>query len=110
MAKFTLKPENELIIGGATIGIVYSIFSLNTPNLADVRADQPGNINTHKAVKQAVYTSAAVTAALGLLGKSPTVFILGGAMTVYEAWKYHFANWGACGANENQASQWQQMG
>lgn len=88
-----LKPDQELLIGTAVAGIVYGVFSQGVPNLADVRADE-ANMNTYKAVNTAVITSTAVVTALGLLGRSPTIFILGGAMTVFEAWKYHFHNFG----------------
>jgi hypothetical protein len=93
MADLNLKPEGELTVGALSATIVYSIFQLNAPNLADVRADQP-NMNTYKSVNTATYTSAAVVAGLALLAKSPTVLIIGGAMTLFEAWKYHFTNFG----------------
>lgn len=88
-----LKPEGELTVGALSATIVYSIFALNAPNLADVRADQP-SMNTYKAVNTATFTSAAVVSGLALLSKSPTVLVIGGAMTLFEAWKYHFHNFG----------------
>lgn len=98
---FSLKPENELIISGLGITIVYAIFALNTPNLADVRHDEPGNMNTYKSVNIATWTSVAVISALALLGKSHTVFVAGGVMTLFETWKQHYANFGAYGSQEN---------
>ena len=88
-----LRPEGELTIGALSATIVYSIFALNAPNLADVRADQP-SMNTYKSVNTATFTSAAVVSGLALLSKSPTVLVIGGAMTLFEAWKYHFHNFG----------------
>lgn len=95
-----LKPESELLIATATVGIVYGIFSLNLPSLADVRADEPStapgssSMNTYKAVNTATITSAALVAALAMLGKSRTVFIVGGGTILLESWKYHFHNFG----------------
>jgi len=95
-----LKPEHELLISGTTAAIVYGIFTLNVPNLADIRADEPGNKNTYKTVNTAMVTSAAVVTAIALLSKSPTVFIVGGAITLLEGWKYHFHNFGASAAED----------
>jgi hypothetical protein len=90
-----LKPDSELIVAGLSATIVYSIFSINTPNLADVRADDAGNENTYKVTNTATYTAAATVAGLALLTKSPTVLVVGGAMTLFETWKLHFANYGS---------------
>jgi hypothetical protein len=101
--KFSLKPESELTVSAITLGLVYSIFTGMVPPYADVRADKPGNANTHKAVKAAAITSTAVVASLGLLGRSPTVFIVGGTAILYETWKNHYANYAADGAKETAA-------
>jgi hypothetical protein len=100
----SLKPSDELIVSATSIALVLAIFSQNTPNLADVRADQPGNVNTHKSVKLAAITSVATVGALSLLAKSPTVFSVGGAAILFETWKYHFANYGANGTQDNAVS------
>ena len=97
----SIKPETELLIGTAVAGIVYGIFAQGAPNLADVRADEP-NMNTYKAVNTATITAAGVVGALGLLSRSPTVFIIGGAMTVFEAWKYHAHNFGGSASTRNE--------
>ena len=96
-----LKPSDELIAAAAGIALVLAIFAQNTPNLADVRADQPGNVNTHKSTKLATITSAAAVSSLALIGRSPTVFVLGGGAILLETWKYHFANYKSSGATEN---------
>lgn len=100
----SLKPSDELIVGATSITLVLAIFSTNTPNLADVRADKQNNVNTHKSVKMAAITATAAVGSLSLLAKSPTVFVLGGAMILFETWKYHFANYGINGTQENAAS------
>lgn len=104
MAGPNLKPEHELIIASTAIAVVFAIFGQNVPNLADIRADKPGNVNTHKAVKHAAITSTAAVGALALLAGSPTIFIIGGATIIYETWKNHFANYGANGTDENMSS------
>ena len=95
-----LKPNDELVISVALVAIEYGIFAQGTPNLADVRADEPSvapgssSMNTYKAVNTAFITSAGVTLAIAALAKSRTVFIIGGAVALAEAWKYHFHNFG----------------
>ena len=91
----SLKPNEQIITSAAVATAVYGIFQLNVPTLADVKASAPGgaaSLNTHKSVKTAVWTSAALVAGLGLLAKDPTIYIVGGLITVVEAWKYHHAN------------------
>jgi hypothetical protein len=102
MVSINLKPTDELIVSATSIAIVYAIFSQGTPNYADVRADTPGNSNTHAAVKMAAVTSVGVVGTLALVAKSPTVFTIGGLMIIFETWKYHFANYGKNGNLQNQ--------
>ena len=90
-----LKPNEEIIASALTAVAVYSIFQLNAPNLADVKASRPGggaSANTHKSVKTAVYTSALLVSGLGLLAKDPTIYIVGAVVTIAEGWKYYHAN------------------
>ena len=97
-----IKPESELIIGATSIAVVYAIFSQTVPPMADVRADKPGNVNTHKSVKIATITSTAAIGALAVLAHSPTIFVIGGAAILFETWKYHVANHLKDGQAENQ--------
>lgn len=96
-----LKPSDEMVISATAVALVYAIFNGSTPNLADVRADQKGSTNTHAATKMAAITSVAAVGSLSLIAKSPTVFTVGGAMILFETWKYHFANYGKDGSQES---------
>lgn len=90
-----LKPSEEIQVSALSAAVVYGVFQLNAPNLADVKMSAPGgaaSLNTHKSVKTAVWTSAVVISGLALLAKSPTVFIVGGLMTAAEGWKFYHAN------------------
>lgn len=87
-----LQPPQEIQISAATAAIVYGIFSLNVRNLSDVKAAPSGNQNVHNSVKTAAWTSTILVAGLGLLAKSPTIYIVGGAMIVAESWKYYHGN------------------
>lgn len=90
-----LKPNEEIQVSALTVALVYGVYQLNAPNLADVRASQPGTPNSehvHGSVKAAAWTATILTAGLALLGKSPTIFIVGGITNVIEAWKLMHAN------------------
>lgn len=90
-----LKPNEEIQVGALTAAVVYGIFQLNVPTLADVRASHPHTPNAqhvHGSVKTAAWTSVIVVSGLALLAKSPTIFVIGGAMTVIESWKYFHGN------------------
>jgi len=90
-----LKPNEQVIVAAAIGTAVYSIFALNAPNLADVKASAPGgaaSVNTHKSVKTAVWTSALFVSGIALLAKEPAIFIVGGLLTSIEGWKYYHAN------------------
>jgi hypothetical protein len=102
--KLNLKPETELTVSAITVGTVLTIFGNMTPPYADVRNDKPGNANTHKSVKSAAIASSVVVAAFALLGRSPTVFIVGGGAILCETWKLHYANYGADGSKETAAA------
>ena len=90
-----LKPNEELMISGVAVAAVLSVFQLEAPPLANVKASAPGgqvSQNTHNSVKGAVLTSTAVVGGLAILGKSPTVYVVGGLTIAVLGWKYMHAN------------------
>ena len=88
----SLKPSEEIQVAALSAAVVYGVFQIDAPNLADVKAAKPGNANVHGSVKSAAWTATAVTAGLALLAKSPTIFVVGALMTVAESWKFYHAN------------------
>lgn len=99
-----LKPSEEMVVVAAGVSTVLAIYQGALPCYADIRHDHPGNVNTHAAVKVAALTSVMVISTVSLIAKTPTLFVVGGAMIVYETWKYHYANYGVNGADQNAAS------
>ncbi len=90
-----LKQGESLLVAVLTAVGVFLIFQHNAPNLADVKASAPGgaaSANTHASVKMAVYESAALVVGVAVLARDPTVYVLGGAVTAFEGWKYYHAN------------------
>jgi hypothetical protein len=87
-----LKPNEEVMTSAAVVAVVYGVFQMQAPNLADVKASPPNNGIVHSSVKGAAAEAAAVVAAIALLAKSPTIFVTGGLATVALAWHYMHAN------------------
>ena len=88
----SLKPNEEIQVGALTAALVYGVFQVNAPNLADVQAAPSGNGNVHASVKKAAWTASVAVSGLALLAKSPTIFVIGSAMIIAESWKFYHAN------------------
>lgn len=85
-------PEGSLAMGLATGVVAYSVFQTHLPPVVDVRTVDSCNRDVHASVKTATWTAAGITAAIALIAKDATVFILGSAVTIALAWTYHHAN------------------
>lgn len=87
-----LKPEVSISVGLATGALVWSIYSKATPPVTDIRVGPPGDKDLDAARKAAAWTAAGAVAAISLIAKDPTVFILGGSMVVVVDWWTRHAN------------------
>ena len=87
-----LKPEISISVGLATAALVYSVYSNATPSITEIRAAKPNDSDVEASRKLAAWTSAGVVAAVSLIAKDPTVFILGGGMVVAVDWWHRHAN------------------
>ena len=85
-------PEASIAAGLATAGLVYTIFDMSLPPLADVRTLDSGNRDVSSSERTATAVSGAMVAGLGLLTGDPTVFVIGGAMVIALAWLYRHSN------------------
>lgn len=81
-----LKPEASIGVGLATCAVVYAIHSNFTPSVADMQALPAGNVDVDAAERKATWMSAGVVAAVSLLAKDPTIFVLGSAAAIGLAW------------------------
>lgn len=106
----SLKPNEEVMTSAAVLAVVYGIFQMQIPTLADVRASQPGNANVHSSVKGAAWEAAAVVGGISLLAKSPTIFVVGGLAVTALAWHYMHANTVHPGTNKSVAGSMGQNG
>ena len=87
-----LKPNEEVMASAFALTAVYTIFSTQVPNMADVKAAPSNNSTVYKSVRGAAIEATAVVSGIALLAKSPTIFTVGGLGIVALAWHYHHAN------------------
>jgi len=81
-----LKPEASIMTALAVGAVVYGVYSNATPTIADIRSLERDNKDIQKSERAASWTAGGVVAAVSLLAKDPTIFILGGAMVIGMAW------------------------
>jgi len=86
------KPEVSIGMGLATGVLVIAIFQGATPSVADGRTAKPGDDDYSASTKLASWTAAGAVAGISLIAKDPTVFILGGAITIAMSWWHKHAN------------------
>lgn len=87
-----LKPEISLPVALATGAVVYGVYSQFTPSVADIAAAPADDTTIDSSRKRATWTAAAIVAAISLLAKDSTVFVLGGSMVVVMDWHTRHAN------------------
>jgi len=88
-----LAPEASIGTGLAVCAVVYAIHSNFTPTMADMQGLPSGNQDVDAAERKATWLSAGVVAAVSLLAKDPTIFVLGSAATVALAFFSRHATW-----------------
>ena len=88
----SLKPEISIPAALALGVAVYGIFQVNLPNITEVRAADVQNKDVESAERAATWEAGGLVAVLSLIAKDPTLFLVGGAITIGMAWKYRHAN------------------
>lgn len=87
-----MKAEISVVAGLATASLVYAIYSNATPSIADIRVAKPHDSDIEASRKLAAWTSAGVVAAVSLIAKDGTIFVMGGAMVIALDWWHRHAN------------------
>lgn len=83
--KSIFKPENSMLAGVATVGVVFAIFELDIGSVSQAHATPAHDGNLQASLKKAGYTSLVAVAALGLLARDANMLILGsGAIVAME--------------------------
>lgn len=87
-----LKPEVSLGLAAAVAVGVYSVFQVEVPDLATVKAASPNQPHIKSSINSAGWTAAGIVAGISLLAKDPTIFVVGGAVAAALTWKYKHGN------------------
>lgn len=87
-----LKAEISVPAALALGVAVYGIFQVNLPSVTEVRAADMDNRDVASAERAATWESAGLVSVLSLIAKDPTLFLVGGTITLALAWKYRHAN------------------
>ncbi len=87
-----LPRQASLGVGLATAALVWGVYNVALPTVADVRVGQPNDADLSAAERAATWASAAAVSGVSLLAKDPTVFIIGGSMVVLMAWWQRHSN------------------
>lgn len=87
-----LKIENSVIAGIAVGTLVYGMYNMALPSVADARSLESNNVDLAAAEKTAEWTSAAVVAGVSLIARDPTIFVIGGTIMVALSWIHRHAN------------------
>src|SRR5437588_466273 len=72
------KPENSVIAGLATMGVVYGVYQLDIGPVSVAHATEPNNGALSSARRKAGWTSLILVGGISLLARDPTIAILGG--------------------------------
>jgi hypothetical protein len=87
-----LKPDVSLTVSLATGAVVWAIYNNALPTLPDIRVGKPNDPEIDGPRRAATYTAAGVVAAISLLAKDPTIFVIGGGMVIAGDWLIRHAN------------------
>lgn len=87
-----LARQASLGVGLATAALVWGVYNVALPSIADVRVGEPGDRDAAAAERTATWASAAAVAGISLIAKDATVFVIGGSMVVLMAWWHRHSN------------------
>lgn len=80
--KSLLSPEGSLVMGAATIGVVYGIYQLDVGPVSVAQATPAYDVSLSASRKKAGYTSLIAVAGIALMARDPNIVILGGATII----------------------------
>lgn len=82
-----LKPEHALTVGAVTGALVYGVFQVEAPNMAEISASPAHNPHIGRSVNAAGWSAAIIVAGISLLSRDPTVFVIGGTIAAGLTWR-----------------------
>lgn len=82
-----LKTESAVMAGVVTAGLVYGIFQVELPSMADIQAIDANNAHITQSVNVATWSAAGAVIGISVLARDPTIFVIGGTMMAFLAWR-----------------------
>jgi hypothetical protein len=92
MAALIKTPEGSITLGVAVATLVFGIYTFSTSPTDVIHATKANDDNVERGRKKAAWTAAGTVAAISLLTKDKTIFVLGGAMLIALDWHTRHAN------------------
>jgi hypothetical protein len=90
--KSIFKPEDSVVAGLATVGLVAAVYQLDAGSVSQVHASDSYHPSNTSGIKKAGYTSLIMVAGISLLARDPNIVILGGAAIIAFHAHYRHAN------------------
>lgn len=87
-----LKADSEVSIALATGVLAYGSYQMALPTVADVRSLEKNNADIQGSERVAAWVSAGLVSLVSLITKSPSVFVVGGAVVIAASWMTRHAD------------------
>jgi hypothetical protein len=102
--KSILTPENSIVAGLATVGLVAGVYALDVGPVSSVHLSDANTPPVTSSIKKAGYTSLIMVAGISLLARDPNIVILGGAAIIAFHSHYRHANMSNPGTGQMEPS------
>lgn len=90
--KSVLKPEDSIVAGLATVGLVAAVYQVDAGSVTTVHASDAYHGANSAGIKKAGYTALVMVAGISLLARDANILILGGAAIIAMSAHYRHAN------------------
>ena len=87
-----MRAEVSIPVALGTAGIVWGIYQLALPSMAECRNNSADDPNLAAAERSALAISAVISGGISLLSADPTPFVVGGLTAVMLSWWYRHHN------------------
>lgn len=87
-----LKAEVSIPVALGTAALVWGVYQVALPTLADARRVEPNNSDLASAENTALILAAGVAGGIAILAKDSTPFVVGGLLAVALSWAHRLEN------------------
>ena len=87
-----MRAEISIPVALGTAAVVWGVYQLALPSMADCRAEDPNDKNIASAERSALVVSTIVSGGIALLAADVTPFVVGGITACLLSWSYRHHN------------------